>query len=64
MAKLEVNVTVEKTLVHDLIKEFAKSVFDQHGIRIDSVSIEWIDVSVMSKKDFIVKETRAITAGF
>lgn len=64
MAKLEVKICAEKVLVHDLIKDFAKSVFDQHGIRIDSVSIDWIDQSTFDKTDFIVRETKAVTTGF
>ena len=62
--KVDVAVNVEKVVIHDMINEFAKAVFDKHGIRIDNLSIDWIDASGCGGIDMIVREVHLKTTSF
>lgn len=41
-------VAVEPT-VHKVLAETVQAIFDQHGIRVDEVKFEWLDVSDMHR---------------
>lgn len=41
---LEMKVSVEKA-VHDAIRTCLQDICDTHGLRVDSISARWIDVS-------------------
>jgi hypothetical protein len=40
MAEAKITVNVERA-IHDVLREFAQNLFDQHGIEIRSVNIDW-----------------------
>ena len=43
MAKAEITVSVERA-AHAAFEELAQHIWDQHKIRIDSVSFDWFEV--------------------
>ena len=49
----DISVAIESA-VHDAIRVLAQNVYRQHGIRINSASIDWIDVSCAGKDEHLV----------
>lgn len=47
--------------IHKALSEFAQSVFDEYGIQLHSVNIDWWDVSDSDKRKFMVSAVRADT---
>jgi len=49
----EVDVLVEKA-IHQTLYELFQKIYDDHGIRIDSVGTEWTDFVSMEGKRYVV----------
>lgn len=61
MAKADnISVAVE-SIIHNALREAAQIIFDEHKIRVDNVSFSWIDVSEVSRLNFIVDEVEVQT---
>lgn len=46
MASIECNLTVAvERAIHDVFKETAQKLMDQHGVMVNDIVIEWIDTS-------------------
>ena len=50
-----------ESAVHNAIRELAQNVYRQHGIEINSASIDWIDVSCAGKNEHLVGSISATT---
>jgi len=53
MASGNITVAVERA-VHDGLCKFAQRIFDEHGIQIRSVNIDWWDISTAGEHKTIV----------
>lgn len=51
--KIDVSVSVEAT-IHKALCEFAQAVFDEHGVQLRGVTIDWWDISSASEQKTIV----------
>lgn len=60
MASVEISVAVERA-VHDALKAAAQRIFDEHGIRVDEVNLQWLNVSTSDRIRYRVIETQART---
>jgi len=61
MAKgTDLNVAIEAA-VHNAIRDMAKTVYDNHGLRLSDVEISWVDVSTVGKPAYLIGEVSART---
>jgi len=54
MAGFKVNVVVEKSCIHDSLRKIAQEIYATTGVMVESVKINWSDVSTIDKRDQIV----------
>ena len=47
--------------IHDALRESIQRIADQHGIRVTSLSAEWVDVCSTSEQKFLIQTLRAET---
>lgn len=55
-----VTVAIERA-VHDGLRELIQALELAHGIRVNSVNVEWIDVSSLSEPRFVVRDMAITT---
>lgn len=60
MAEANIEVAVEAA-VHEAVRSLAMNLLKQHGLRLESVEIEWQDVSSLDASDFIIRNTKITT---
>lgn len=60
MAKAEISVAVEKA-VHSAFAELAQNIADNHGIKVNSVTFGWLDMSTAPEQKLLVAETNVDT---
>lgn len=61
MASAEgITVALERA-IHDALRESIQRIADQHGIRVTSLSAEWVDVSSVMDHKFLLTSLRAET---
>lgn len=56
MAEAKMEILVEKVVAHDILRQVAQQIWDEHGMRLDSVSFTWIDTSSPGEDRFEVSE--------
>lgn len=62
MAELPpITVSVE-SVIHDALRATVQAVAEQHQIKVESVSVQWIDVSDHSGPRFLVRSVEARTS--
>jgi len=54
-ADLELKVAVEKA-IHTALQDVAQTIWDEHGICVEDVSIDWVDVSTPVEPKMFVTE--------
>lgn len=57
---LEVKLSLEKT-IHSGIEKVIKDIFKDHGLVIQQITVEWIDVSTPEKFDLMLKSVELHT---
>lgn len=57
MAKIEIKISLEK-LIHDSFSELAQHLLDEHGVIVNSVSIDWQNMCSLNEPAFRVSSTR------
>lgn len=45
-----------ESVVHDAFRDLAQTIFDQHGIVVQSVSFEWLDASSCDRTRMVVTD--------
>ena len=55
-----ISVAVERA-IHDALRDLIQRIADQHGIRVTSLSAEWVDVCSTSEQKFLIQTLRAET---
>lgn len=53
MANGDITVSVEKA-VHNVMHDAVQAIYDQHGIIVHGVNVEWVDVSTMGQPKMVV----------
>jgi hypothetical protein len=49
-------ISIEK-VIHNAFTETAKEIFDNHGIRVDSINFSWLEKQETEKREFIIDHT-------
>lgn len=60
MADGQVKVSIEAA-VHNTIAEVVQSIFNQYGVRVDSIGVQWIDKSTCNDEKHMVKSVSMVT---
>lgn len=60
MAKAEVTVAVERA-VHNVLREMAQALWNEHGICLKGVRFSWVDLSTPAEPRLTVAEVEAET---
>jgi len=55
MAKAEITVGIE-SVIHSVLTDVVQRIADQHGIRVDGVEVDWLDVSTPADNRFMVRK--------
>ena len=63
MAEAKVTVAVESAL-HKALTEFMQTIFDEHGIQVREVRVDWLDVSEIGKRKASVVGLQMDTKSF
>lgn len=56
-----VSVAVERA-IHDVLRDAVQRISDQHGIQVQDLRVDWLNISSMDKTRFAVREITATTS--
>jgi hypothetical protein len=56
--KGKLTANVEKTVVHDSLREFAERLYSEHGIQLLEATFDWLDISTCGGKNAQVMDIR------
>lgn len=55
------SIAVERA-IHDVLRDAVQRISDQHGIQVQDLRVDWLNISSMDKTKFTVREIVATTS--
>lgn len=56
--KTKIHIDVIEDSIHRELRKFIQEIWDRHHVRIEGVSIDWLNVSTVRERAYIIQEIR------